>query len=256
MTTPGERRGETSQCIGPATTPGERRGEKSQCIGPARDAVTVPRRPKDDGCFGGPENSKGSIEVPRMIGAVDMIENKEEWMKTADEIRRNCYDDIGMSRPTTRLHGERPVKQLAQASTIDQGWQVLSIAVDSGAAETVVPYKLIRNHPIHETEASRSGLNYASAIGDPIPNLGEQSVPMCTREGTLRSMTFQAAPVTRPLGSVKRICQTGHRVVFDDSGSFIENKSTGEINMLREEDGNYVLDVWVLPNKSGFGGLS
>ena len=39
----------------------------------------------------------------------------------------------------------------------------------------------------------------------------------------------------------------GHLVMFDEEGSFIMNKTTGEINMLREDDGNYMLDVWVPP---------
>ena len=60
-------------------------------------------------------------------------------------------------------------------------------------------------------------------------------------------MTFQAAPVSKPLGSVKRICAAGHRVVFDEDGSYIEYKTTGEINMLREDNGNYMLDMWVVP---------
>ena len=57
-------------------------------------------------------------------------------------------------------------------------------------------------------------------------------------------MRFQAAPVERALGSVKRICQAGHRVVFDeDEGSYILNKKTGEVNWLREDNGNYVMDT-------------
>ena len=39
----------------------------------------------------------------------------------------------------------------------------------------------------------------------------------------------------------------GHRVVFDSEMSFILNKATGEMNVLREEDGNFLLDVWVPP---------
>ena len=30
-------------------------------------------------------------------------------------------------------------------------------------------------------------------------------------------------------------------------GSYVMNKHTGEINALREEDGNYVMDTWVTP---------
>ena len=34
----------------------------------------------------------------------------------------------------------------------------------------------------------------------------------------------------------------GHTVVFDDDGSYILNKSTGDINWLREDNSNYMLD--------------
>ena len=44
----------------------------------------------------------------------------------------------------------------------------------------------------------------------------------------------------------------GHAVVFDEEGSYILNKGTGEINWLREENGNYMLDAWV-PPQSYFG---
>ena len=47
--------------------------------------------------------------------------------------------------------------------------------------------------PCDTRDASRSGLNYASATGDPIPNLWEQKLPLLTQEGSLRAMTFQAA---------------------------------------------------------------
>ena len=85
-------------------------------------------------------------------------------------------------------------------------------------------------------------------------------MPMVMREGTTRGMLMRAAPVSKPLASVKRICQAGHIAVFDEQGSFIVNKSTGEINWLRDDDGNYMLDAWIPPPgyfgedcKQGFG---
>ena len=126
-------------------------------------------------------------------------------------------------------------------------WKVMSIAIDSGAAETVVPHTLITEYPIYSTARSEAGECYASATGEPIPNLGEQRLPLATAEGSLRAMTFQAAPVAKPLGSVDRICEAGHVVVFDSDGSYIFNKKTEEINWLRRENGNYMLDVWVPP---------
>ena len=159
--------------------------------------------------------------------------------------------------PHRPLTTEKPINAVPTSSNgkFDERWRRLSVAVDSGAAETVIPYSEVSDYPVMPTEASRSGLNYASATGDPIPNLGEQRLPLCTQEGTLRSMTFQAAPVSRALGSVMRMCRSGHKCVFADEGSYIQNKNTGEINWLREEEGNYMLDVWVVPSEAaGFGG--
>ena len=36
-----------------------------------------------------------------------------------------------------------------------------------------------------------------------------------------------------------------HTVVFDSEGSYIINKQTGELNRLRNDNGNFLLDVWV-----------
>ena len=51
--------------------------------------------------------------------------------------------------------------------------------------------------------------------------------------------------MAKPLGSVIHICKAGHAVVFDSDGSYIINKITGEINWLREEHGNFMLNVWI-----------
>ena len=106
------------------------------------------------------------------------------------------------------------------------GWTKISIAVGSGAAETVIPHTLVTSHPIEATAKSRAGVCYASATGAPIPNLGQQQLPMAMAEGSLRMMTFQAAPVAKPLASVAKICMAGHVVVFDDGASYILNKTT------------------------------
>ena len=38
-----------------------------------------------------------------------------------------------------------------------------------------------------------------------------------------------------------------HTVVFDSEGSYIINKQTGELNWLRNDNWNFMLDVWVPP---------
>ena len=63
------------------------------------------------------------------------------------------------------------------------------------------------------------------------------------------------SPPTTDVG--KEICKNDHRVVFDEDGSYVENKVTGEKIKVVEEDGEYVLDVWVNTKEvkeSTFGG--
>ena len=64
-------------------------------------------------------------------------------------------------------------------------WKKISIAVDSGAAETVIPHTLVTEYAIDQTDKSRAGVCYASATGEPIPNLGEQKLPLAIVEGSL-----------------------------------------------------------------------
>ena len=188
------------------------------------------------------------------------------FVEQADVVRSQCMAErescnCAEVAPKCIWADDRPINEIqGGGKTFDGGWQMITMAVDSGAAETVIPHTLVMGHPIMETAASKSGVNYASATGQPIPNLGEQRLPLCTSEGSLRSMTFQAAPVSRALGSVKRMNETGHIVVFDGTDSYIQNKATGEINWLREENGNYLMDLWIMPiddltemKRQGFG---
>ena len=154
-----------------------------------------------------------------------------------------------------RLHHNRPICVVPQQN--NEAWKswfperrYISLTVESGAAETVIPRMLLQSHPINETQASRDGLNYASATGDPTPNVGEQKLLLLTNESSLRAMTFQAAPVDRPSGSVKRMCDSNRLVVFDNDGSYVLNKLTNEVDWPREENGNYVMDLWVAPPSS------
>ena len=88
------------------------------------------------------------------------------------------------------------------------------------------------------------------ANGAEITNTGEKRfiAHMLRVDGTdsgPRGVTAQVCDVHRPLMSVKRVCKNGNRVVFDDDGSYVENKRTGEKIVIEEDDGDYVLDVWV-----------
>ena len=66
-----------------------------------------------------------------------------------------------------------------------------------------------------------------------------------------REVSAQVCAVHRPLMSVTRLCRAGHRVVFDDEGSYIENKVSLERLKIDEVDGEYVMDMWVRTGGSG-----
>ena len=64
-----------------------------------------------------------------------------------------------------------------------------------------------------------------------------------------RKMTAQVTDVDSPLLSVSKIVAGGYRVVFDDGGSYIEDKESGECMSLRYDGHMYLLRLWV---KKGF----
>ena len=185
-----------------------------------------------------------NLEDPKLMEKVNRIKLKCENERKEAEAESNAGSEV--KSLLTQMMGA--VNYGSDKPRNDWStWKQIAIAIDSGAAEIVIPHTLVTEYAISQTDKSRAGVCYASATGEPIPNLGEQKLPLATVEGSLRAMTFQVAPVSKPLGSVKRICAAGHRVVFDDDGSYIVNKLTGELNWLRDDNGNFMLDVWVPP---------
>ena len=83
---------------------------------------------------------------------------------------------------------------------LDAGWVPLSIAMVSVAAESVIPVGLV-NYP---SILPSKPILYQSATGQYIPNKGAQTINLMTKEERLRSITFQQAPVTKPLASVRK----------------------------------------------------
>ena len=102
---------------------------------------------------------------------------KEEFQEKAEEMRATCQSEImtsGAVQKLAQLVGDKPMLPSAcnggnccgmhrwgtggmkESEDNCEGWQLMSLAVDSGAAETVIPYDLISGHGIHETESSRA----------------------------------------------------------------------------------------------------
>ena len=124
-------------------------------------------------------------------------------------------------------------------------WEEIEMAVDSGATETVLGEDDLASIELKEGAASRRGTEYEVANGVRIPNLGEKRFVAYTEEGSVRSITAQVCEVKKPLLSVRKVMAGGSRVVFDEDGSYIESKATGERTWLKEQGGMFMLKMWV-----------
>ncbi len=78
-----------------------------------------------------------------------------------------------------------------------------------------------------------------------ISNLGEKRFTGVMNGGITRNITAQVCEVNKALMSVRKICQAGNRVIFDEEGSYIESKGDGERIWLEDQGGMYVLRMWV-----------
>ena len=127
------------------------------------------------------------------------------------------------------------------------------ITVDSGAADPVMPKRMVRGkgNTIRPSEASKAGVHYITASATRIPNEGETDLKFSTEEGHSLNWTFQIAEVNKVLASVSWLVDHGHRVVFDkDVGtgrdiSFITHKGSGQAIKMKRDRNVWVIDAFV-----------
>ena len=93
---------------------------------------------------------------------------------------------------------------------------------------------------------------YRAANDTKIAIHGKKELHGYTPEGSRIGIDLQMVDVKKALGSVRRMCEAGNRVVFDEEESYVENKHTGERTVLTKEKGAYLLTVWV-PRKGNAG---
>ena len=99
-------------------------------------------------------------------------------------------------------------------------WERFVLTVDSGVSNTVVPPSVCSFAPLHMT--NQVGVEYEVANGAVIENLGEERVQTkYPKSGKLLNMAFQAVDVHKPLLSVSKITEQGHKVVFSKDESYI-----------------------------------
>ena len=124
------------------------------------------------------------------------------------------------------------------------------MGVDSGATETVVKPEMLSNVDTVEGAAKKRGDQYEVVTGELIPNLGEKRLVAVSESGVARKLVSQVADVNQALLSVRKMMASGHRVVFDSEGCYIEHKQTQEWMPLRDDGKMFLLKLWV--RRGGF----
>ncbi len=128
--------------------------------------------------------------------------------------------------------------------------------VDRGATDTVMTVECLEGvSEIIEGAALKKGVQYEVANGYQIPNLGERQFLGITEEGGHRGVVAQICAVNKNLMCVSKIAKQGNRVVFDDDGSYVEDKASGEKTWMHNVDGMYVLKLWVSKKSSKAAGF-
>ena len=130
-------------------------------------------------------------------------------------------------------------------------WKQVTSIMDSGAIHSVAPPTLGKGVSIQESHGSINGLQYHTADGTRLPNLGQKTLEVVTNDGLHMQQTFQMAEVTRPLSSVGEITDKGNVVVFGRRGGYVHNVATGSRLPFDRHQGVYLLKTWFLESGDG-----
>ena len=78
---------------------------------------------------------------------------------------------------------------------------------------------------------------------------GKKVPTVQTETGTLRRMNIRLGPVRKAFACIAEMCDHGHRVVFDNDGSFILDKRSGETIPMHRRHMAYTFKVKVMKPK-------
>ena len=126
---------------------------------------------------------------------VSSRESEPEGQKAEELAILETLDDEGeWCRPT----GNRITRWSRKA---DQWtWKKVTVVVDLGVAEKVMPRSMFPEISTEETERSKNGKGFKGPGGEHIKNYGQQVMSVRTPEGFVRKSTWQVADVRRPPG--------------------------------------------------------
>ncbi len=125
----------------------------------------------------------------------------------------------------------------------------MTVTEDSGAGNHIINKLDIGGYDkrVEPSPASRAGKCFVPANDHRIPNEGQVALRLQGEEpdDEVVNSVFQVAEVNRPLMSIGRICDQGHRVMFDSDRAEVICKKTNKVVMVfkRKNGGLYTADL-------------
>ena len=163
-------------------------------------------------------------------------------------------------RPSSRLEDVPPMTSLVCAEeeldtpifeVDDEEFEelILTITADSGAGNHITNKDDIGGYAklIQPSPGSLAGKGFIAADNKKIMNEGQVSLRLQGEQDgdQLVNSMFQVADVNRPLMSIGKICDSGHRVTFESDKAEVISKRTGKVVMtfVRKNGGLYTADL-------------
>ena len=119
-------------------------------------------------------------------------------------------------------------------------WKKVTVVVDSGAAENVMPRSMFPEISTEEKERSKKGKGSKGRGGEHI-KMGSDLCPSELLNDSGARATWQVADVRRPLVSI----QAGNDLFIGKNEVYMTTKKKQEISVLRKEGNVYMFDLFV-----------
>ena len=74
---------------------------------------------------------------------------------------------------------------------------------------------------------------------------GRKSIRGITGNWKGMNMEAEVADAKRAWGSVRRLCESGNKVVFDSEGSYIKQKATGQRTKIKDHGQGCRVTIWM-----------
>ena len=119
-------------------------------------------------------------------------------------------------------------------------WSKAMCGLGSCAGEHVAPERFM---PRVKAKQDGGGRSYVAANGGRLHDLGSKKVNCKTANGLNRTITFRSTAVMKPLVSVGKLTDTGHKVNLESESPHIKCPN-GDVIPAYKANGVFVVDLW------------